>query len=121
MRVEASSMLMISSATSSFRSSMQRPRDQQPLQLAAAQLVGVLAEHGRRLEADRLERRAQPGVPLVVAQVGQERPPNQLEHAVGLEDRVVGAERILEDTLDLGVVACAGRGRQALRYRVRRR
>ena len=44
----------------------ERPRDEHALQLAAAQLVGVLAEHVARVEADGLERRFELRVPLGV-------------------------------------------------------
>ena len=43
----------------------QRPRDQQALQLATAQLMRVLAQAGGWIEADRLERDSAPLVPLV--------------------------------------------------------
>ena len=79
-------------------------RDQQALQLAAAQLVRVLAEHGGGLQADRLEGGSEPVAPLVVAEARQEGAADQVEHPVGLEDRVVRAERILEDALDARVV-----------------
>src|SRR6185312_5052190 len=83
----------------------QRPRDHQPLELPAAQLVRVLAEYVGRLERHRLERAAQRALPLLVGEsrevVGAEHP----EDAVDLEHRVVRAERVLEDALDARVVA----------------
>ena len=68
MRVEASSMLMISSATRSSISSSSARATMQPLELTAAQLVRVLAEHVGRLERHRLERAPQRPLPLLVGE-----------------------------------------------------
>jgi len=86
----------------------QGARDQDALQLSAAQLVRVLAEAVAGLEADRLERGTHLVVPLRLAQAREVRAADELEDAVGLEDGVVGAERVLEDALDVGVVAAQG-------------
>ena len=86
-------------------SSSERAGDQQPLKLPTAQLMWVLAEHVRGLERHGLERFRELRLPLGRAQPGEVARPDHPEHAVGLEDRVVRAERILEDPLDLRVVA----------------
>ena len=82
----------------------QRARDEQPLELASAELMRVLAEDVRRLEPDVLEAPLSPRAPLGAGQFRKVGVANHLEHAVDLEDRVVRAERILEDTLDTAVV-----------------
>ena len=82
----------------------QRAGDHQALQLSAAQLVRVLAEHVGRLERDRLERLPQLRLPVARAQPGEVARPDHAEHAIDLEDGVVRAERVLEDALDVSVV-----------------
>ena len=83
----------------------ERARDEHALQLAAAELVGVLAEHVAGVEADGLERRFQLRVATRRRELlGEVLAAEHREDAVRLEDRVVRAERILEDPLHVAVV-----------------
>ena len=75
--------------------------DQEALKLTAAQLVRVLVQDLSWIEGDRLERGLDLVPPLRPARPGEELALDHREDAVGLEDRVVGAERILEDALDV--------------------
>ena len=82
----------------------ERPRDEQALELAAAQLVRVLVQHLARVERHRLERRLELVPPLAAADLREVGVLDQLEDAIGLVDRVVRAEWILEDALGVPVV-----------------
>ena len=83
----------------------ERPSDQQPLELAAAELVRVLAQHRLGLEAHGVERRVQLAAPIRAAHPGEVGAADHAEDAVDLEDRVVRAEGILEDALHVAVIA----------------
>ena len=82
----------------------ERAGDQQALELAAAQLVRVLAEDVAGVEAHGVQR------PSSFACHSESLSPEKYsgaehrEDAIRLEDRVVRAERVLEDALDVGVV-----------------
>jgi hypothetical protein len=82
----------------------ERARDQQPLELSPAELMRVLAENVCRAEADGVERPVELLSPLRSAQLREVLAADHREDAVDLEDRVVRAERILEDALNMGVV-----------------
>ena len=82
----------------------ERARNQHALELASAQLVGILVENFGRVEADDLQRPLELRLPLRGSQPGEVLVAEHLEHVVGLEDRVVRAERILEDALHVAVV-----------------
>ena len=111
-RVEASSMLITSSATRYLMSS-RSAGDQQPLELAAAELVRVLAEHGLGLEADGIERGVQLAVPIRAADSREVRAADHAEHAVDFEDRVVRVEGVLEHALHVAADSPSGRRRSS--------
>src|SRR4029450_10868482 len=77
---------------------------QHPLELAAAELVGVLAQPRPGAKAPRLQRGLDPGPPAAVVQAREPGAAQQLQHPFGLEDRVEAAEGVLEDALDVAVV-----------------
>ena len=92
----------------------QSARDEHALQLTAAQLMGVLPQDVSRVEAHGAERLLELRVPLGAAELREVPAAQDREDAVCLEDRVVGAERVLEDALHVAVVrlepAAAERG-----------
>ena len=73
-RVEASSMLIISSAMRSLTSSSKRPSDQEALLLAAGELVGELVEDISGVERHRFERRSDLVVPVLSGEVRESTP-----------------------------------------------
>ena len=83
----------------------QRPGHEQALELAAAELVGILVQDLARVEADAPQRLFHLGVPLRGRDMsGEVLGADHREHPVRLEYRVVRAERVLEYALDLAVV-----------------
>ena len=98
-RVEASSMLMISSATRNSMSSSNARAISRRCSWPPLSWCGNLLQHLLGVERDRLERRVDLAVPLGVGDAAEVRLADHLEDAVGLEDRVVRAERVLEDAL----------------------
>ena len=98
----------------------QRAGHQEALQLSAAQLVRVLVQHLAGFERYAAERRLQLARSTPSRHLREVLAADQGEDAVGFEDRVVRAERILEYALDVAVVRLDGRRRAAGR-RPRRR
>ena len=92
----------------------QSPGDQQALELAAAQLVRIFVQHLAGVQAHALERRLDAGLPLRVRQAGEIDAADHAEDMVGLEDRVVRAEGVLEDSLHRPVVRLARQARHVL-------
>ena len=100
MRVEASSMLMISSATRRRMSSRSARAISRRWSWPPLSWCGYLSRTSPGFEADGLERRrrASPATPRR-STPREVRAAEHREDAVGLEDRVVRAERVLEDAL----------------------
>ena len=78
--------------------------DEKALQLSTAQLVGKLVHDLVGVQTNRSQRTVDLPVPLAVVDLREELFSDRSEDPIGLEDRVVGTERVLEDALDLPIV-----------------
>ena len=82
----------------------QRSGNQQPLELAAAELMRVLVEDLIGLESDRPQHTIDLGVPFRARHVSEELAAYQAEDAVRLEDWVIRTEGVLENSLNVPVI-----------------
>ena len=87
-----------------FDVQQQCPSHEEALLLPARKLMRELVYDVGRVEGDRLQGSLYLFVPLVLGEVAEVLLAHELEDAVRLVQRVVGAERILEDPLHIAVV-----------------
>ncbi len=87
-----------------FYVEQQCPRHQEALLLSTRELMGELVYDVGGVQGDRLQGSLHLFVPLLLGKVAEVLLAHKLEDPVRLVERVVGAERVLEDPLHVAVV-----------------